>query len=85
MGQNHLIPVEEHPSVIIIRVKSREQIEKLKETITANQIDCFPFYEPLFDNEMTAFATIPLSEDQQILLKKYQLIKAIDFCLKEDL
>jgi hypothetical protein len=83
MGQNLQIKPEDHPSVIIIRIKSLEKLHNTFLSIINNDIKAFPFFESLFENQMTAFATAPLTENQQFLLKKYQLIKESDFCQKE--
>lgn len=85
MGQNIQIKPEDHPSVIIVRIKSLEKLHHTFSSIIKNDIQVFPFHESLFENQMTAFATAPLTEDQQLLLKKYQLIKESDFCKKETL
>jgi hypothetical protein len=85
MGQHISINPEDHPSVIIIRIKSITKLENALSFILNNNIKAFPFFESLFNGEMTAFSTEPLTEEIQILLKKFQLIKENDFCLKEEL
>ena len=34
-----------------------------------------PFYEPSWDYGLTAFGTEPLTQEQRVLLKRYQLWK----------
>lgn len=84
MGQHIHIEPENHPSVIIIRIKSITKLENALSFALKNNIQSFPFFESLFNGEMTAFATAPLDDTTQMLLKKFQLIKETDFCLKEE-
>lgn len=85
MGQHSQINPEDHPSVIIIRISSITKLENALTYISNNNIKVFPFFESLFNGEMTAFSTEPIDQNDQLKLKKFQLIKANDFCSKEDI
>ena len=61
----------EHPSVIILIVKSEARLLKLVDDL---DIDHVTFREPDIGNQMTAIATRPLSHGERDYFKKYQLM-----------
>ena len=66
---------DEHPSLILCTAKSEEQLQRAADNLEANGIQLKRFYEPDIGNQMTAFATKPLSGDERKLFKKFQLLK----------
>lgn len=76
MSRHHLSPNEEHPSVVLIGVKSKEKLKQILGSLNEQSVVNKEFYEPLFDNEITAIATEPITEDRRRIFKKYQLLKS---------
>ena len=66
---------EEPSSLIIIAVKNQAKLEKAMQDLEEKGIKFVPFYEPSWEYGLTAFGTEPLTQDQRILLKRYQLWK----------
>lgn len=62
-----------HPNVILIGIKnlSRLQIELIK--IQEGGTHCYPFLEPDLAYEMTAFITEPLTKEERVKFKHYNL------------
>jgi len=67
-----LEPGQEHPSVIIVIVKSEQ---KLKSIAAKLDVKFRAFFEPDIGNQMTAIATAPISGEQRNFFKKFQLMK----------
>lgn len=63
-------------SVLVIGVKNKSALEKAYLQLSSS-IELVKFEEPSWDYGFTAFATQPISNEQRILLKKYQLFKHI--------
>lgn len=66
---------DEHPSVILLKVKDESGINKLENILLNHKINYKTFREPNNNNEKTALATKPVSEDNRFIFKKYQLLK----------
>ena len=66
---------DEPSSLILIAVKNQDKLEKAMKELEEKGIKFVPFYEPDWDYGLTAFGTEPLTQDQRILLKRYQLWK----------
>ena len=65
-----------HPSMVVLGVKNETQLQKVQDKMNQHGIEFRSFYEPLFDNSLTAISSVPLSEDQRKIFKNYQLLKA---------
>jgi hypothetical protein len=65
------------PSIIILQVKNEAQLLKARAAIQEQGIVSEIFYEPDshlgYEPSFTAFATLPITEDQRIHLRKYRL------------
>lgn len=61
-------------------IKNKEKLGSALLSIEQMGISVYPFFEPLFNNELTAFSTEPLDADQQSKLRKFQLIKQSHYC-----
>lgn len=61
------------PSIIIFQIESEEQLKQELVYIESLGIECKSFYEPYNDIGITAFATLPISENQRLYFKKYKL------------
>lgn len=70
-----LKPDDEHPSLIICSVKGETQLANAANDIERQGIRIKRFYEPDRNNELTAFATEPLSGEARKPMRKFQLIK----------
>lgn len=71
---------DETTSIILLTALNEEHLLKAHSNITQLGIDCALFYEP--DDNLgytpshTAFATIPVSQEQRAHFKKYSLFKS---------
>lgn len=66
---------DEHPSLILCSMKGEAQLRRAADDIENQGIRIKRFFEPDIGNQMTAFATEPLSGEQRKLFRKFQLIK----------
>lgn len=65
----------EPSSLIVIAVKNQAKLEKAMKDLESKGIKFVPFYEPSWEYGLTAFGTEPLTQEQRVLLKRYQLWK----------
>lgn len=65
----------EPSSLIVIAVKNKQKLEKAMKFVEEQNIRLVPFYEPSWDYGLTSFSTEPLTQDQRVLLKRFQLWK----------
>jgi hypothetical protein len=70
-----LHPADEHPSLILCTMKGEEQLRRAADDLEKQGIRLKRFYEPDIGNQMTAFATAPLSGESRKALRKFQLMK----------
>lgn len=63
-------------SLIVIGVKSQEELLKAQYKLEQHGIKTVAFWEPDWDYGLTSFGTEPLSEDMRHHLRRYQLWKA---------
>lgn len=68
--------LEDHPSVIILGVKSEEKLQQVRKYLIDHGIKHVHFYESDLEDELTALATEPIHGDRRKLFRKFQLIKA---------
>lgn len=61
----------EQPSLVVLGVK---EISKILNLIRSYNIKCYPFYEPYYNNALTAFATEPISTDNRHLFQEFKLL-----------
>lgn len=66
----------EPSSLVVIGVKNQFQLEKAIKDLESKDIKLIPFYEPSWDMGLSAFGTEPLTQEQRVLLKRYQLWRA---------
>ena len=64
---------DEPSSLIVIAVKNRTKLEKAMKDLEEKGIKHTPFYEPDWEYGLTAIGTEPLTQEQRVLLKRYQL------------
>lgn len=60
-------------SIIIFQIPDEETLKQELQYIQSLGIECASFYEPYEDTGITAFATLPLTEDKRHFFKKYTL------------
>lgn len=63
----------ESPSIVLIQIPDKSSLEQELEYLRCIGIECASFYEPYQDTGLTAFATVPVTEDKRQIFKKYQL------------
>ena len=66
---------DEPSSLIVIAVKNKAKLEKAMLDLTSKGIEFVPFYEPSWDDGLTAIGTQPLTQEERVQLKRYQLWK----------
>ena len=66
--------VMEHPSVIVLGIKTEKKLENFMEWARINNFRFKEFREPDRDNELTSVAVFPVTEEQQSLFRKWQLL-----------
>ncbi len=66
---------QEHPSVIVLGVKSEKGLDNFTKYVHDQGFHYEMFREPDRDNELTAVAVFPVSEDQKTMFKKFQLLR----------
>lgn len=76
-GLAHSISGKSH-SIIIFGTKNKEELESMLERFRP-ELSCYPFYEPYKDTGLTAFATLPIPEEQRHIFKEFKLWKAQQF------
>jgi hypothetical protein len=75
-----LSPGDDHPHLVVLGVKSELQLRNALRRLTQYGICCKPFYEDDLGNQLTSFATQPISGDSRQLFKNYQCLRD-DHCL----
>lgn len=63
----------ETSSIVLLQIQNKQTLEQELQYIQSINIDCASFIEPYNDMGLTAFATIPITEDKRELFKKYTL------------
>lgn len=64
-----------HPSVIILGVKSETTLDNFRNYVHDMGFHYETFREPDRNNESTAVAVFPVSQDQKAMFKKFQLLR----------
>ena len=84
VARNSLIPSHfDHPSVILCGVDNKDKLQKCLDHIRSIGIICKAFHENDLGNELTAFATEPVSEEARRHFRKYQLVKSSQMAVLE--
>lgn len=61
--------------MVVIGVKNRLKLERVVEKLKLHQIPHYAWHEPDYDYGLTAIATAPLSAEDKVALKEYQVLK----------
>lgn len=61
------------PSIVLIGVPNKKALQKVLLKLQENRIDASAFYEPDNDLGLTAVATVPLTEEQRVVLQNYKI------------
>ena len=69
-----LAPEEEHPHVVLLSVRSEEQLFNALNRLQAEGIDVKTFVEPDIGNQLTAIAAGPVFGETRRHFKRYQLL-----------
>ena len=72
-GTYHQTSIE-HPSVVVIGIKSEQMLYKFKEWVEMNNLPFKEFREPDRNNELTSIAVYPVTEDKKQVFHKFQLL-----------
>lgn len=64
-----------HPNLVVCRAKNLQELAKFYYYYTELGFRCKGFNDNLFNDEMTAFATEPISLEDKPKFRKLQLIK----------
>lgn len=66
--------IGDHPHLVVLGVKSEEQLKNALDKVKSFGILTAPFYED--NDELTAFATRPVIKDEERrFLRRYQLLR----------
>lgn len=66
---------DEHPSLILCTMKNEAQLRHAADDLERQGIRLKRFYEPDIGNQLTAFATEPLTGESRKAMRKFQLMK----------
>lgn len=66
---------DEHPSLILCTMKNEAQLRHAADNLERQGIRLKRFYEPAIGNQLTAFATEPLTGESRKAMRKFQLMK----------
>jgi len=64
----------DHPHFVLLGIRDLRELEKALDRIKSTGILVCPFYEADLGDELTAFATQPVSEHQRSLFRKYNCL-----------
>lgn len=80
------IPVDmTHPSIVLLGIRNLQELNRALIKIQSLGIKTYPFYEEDRDNELTAFATEPISEQQRSLFRRFNCLNDSSFNQQEKL
>lgn len=66
---------ENHPHLVVIGIKSEEKLKNALNYVKSLGFSVFPFIEPDIGDQMTAFATQIISQENKKFFKKFQCLK----------
>ena len=73
------IPVNlEHPHIVLLGIRNELELHKALVRVQSSGLKVCSFYEPDRNNELTAFATQPVTQEYRSFFKRYN-------CLSDDL
>lgn len=64
----------DHPHFVLLGIRDQRELEKALHRTQSSGIKVCPFYEADRGDELTAFATQPISEHQRHLFKRYNCL-----------
>lgn len=67
--------IEGTPSIVLLKAESEKILRQHLTSVAKSGITCYAFFEPDIGNEMTAFATKPLNEEQRKMLRQFKLVR----------
>ena len=76
-------PDLDHPHFVLLGIRDLNQLQNALARIQSSGISVCPFYESDLNDELTAFATEPIFENQRHLFKKYNCINDRNFVKAE--
>lgn len=65
------------PNMVVIGVKNQFKLKRVVEKLKLNQIPHYAWSEPDYDYGLTSVATAPLSLEEKVVLKEYQVLKFV--------
>lgn len=72
-GSAALSKYSQPPSIVMVQVADRDELEKQLQHISSLGIECASFYEPYDDMGLTAFSTLPILETDRHHFRHYLL------------
>jgi hypothetical protein len=67
-------PGHDKPHLVLIGIRDEVQLQKALSRIESAGVKCTSFYEPDIENQLTAFATETIFEEQRHLFKRYNCL-----------
>lgn len=75
LGRHIIDAQSEHPSLIVFGIRSEPKLQSIVDHLKGQGINIKEFREPDIGNQLTAFATEPISGERRQLFAKYCLLK----------
>lgn len=76
LARKGLIPSHlDHPHLVVVGIDHEPKLNRTLEKIRNSGVECIPFYEPDKNNQLTAFATVPIFEDRRHLFRRFNCLR----------
>ncbi len=62
------------PSIVMLGFESESSLRAALTETAKSGIKCYAFIEPDIGNQMTAFATRPVTQEERSIFRKYKLL-----------
>ena len=63
------------PNIVVLSSQNEKDLRKHLTTVAERGIKCYAFFEPDIGNQMTAFSTRPVTQDERVNFREFKLIK----------
>lgn len=75
VARKNILDCMDHPHLVVIGIKNERKLEKVLAELECAGIICRGFSEPDIGNQLTAFATQPIVDDQKKIFERFCLLK----------
>lgn len=67
-------PDLDHPHFVVLGIRNQQELERAYRRVQSSEIRVRPFFESDLGDELTAFATEPISEEQRSFFRRYNCL-----------